>query len=155
VIGAEVGCRSDLFAVGSMLYELVTGRRPFNADNLMAIFYNITHQEPDESLIPQGPQWERLRGVIRRALQRKPDDRYPDAGAMSTDLVLALEALGGDVEWKARPSPVAPARAFRFETRSPVTRRSMAQPGVSAGIRTARAFLAAVVRRIRAFVRGV
>ena len=47
VKGAKVDGRSDIFSVGCMLYELLSGRRPFHSDNLMAIFYKITHEEPD------------------------------------------------------------------------------------------------------------
>jgi eukaryotic-like serine/threonine-protein kinase len=65
VRGAKVDGRSDLFSVGCMFYELVTGRRPFRAENLMAIFYKITHEEPDFNLIPAGPP------AARRACSRR------------------------------------------------------------------------------------
>ncbi|MCK7498897.1 MAG: protein kinase, partial [Comamonadaceae bacterium] len=51
---SKVDGRSDLFSVGCMLFELVTGRRPFHSDNLMAIFYKITHEEPNFDLDPAG-----------------------------------------------------------------------------------------------------
>ncbi len=91
--------RSDLFSVGCVLFELVTGRRPFHSGSLAAIFYKMTHDEPEYALLPSDPEWERLRDVIMRALQKTPEDRYPDAGAMRADLDLALEELGGSADW--------------------------------------------------------
>ncbi len=99
VQGGRVSGRTDLFAVGCVLFELVTGRRPFHDDNLMAIFYNVTHREPDMALIPDGPVWKRLRAVIMRALQKRPEDRYPDALAIRKDLELALKELGDGADW--------------------------------------------------------
>ena len=58
--GAKVDGRSDLFSVGCMLYELLTGRRPFHSDNLMAIFYKITHEEPNFDLVPEGAEYDAL-----------------------------------------------------------------------------------------------
>ena len=60
VKGAKVDGRSDLFSVGCMLYELLTGRRPFHSENLMAIFYKITHEEPNFDLVPEGAEYDAL-----------------------------------------------------------------------------------------------
>ncbi len=79
---------------------MAAGRKPFHSDNnLMAIFYKITHEEPNYDVDPSGPEWKRLRGVITHALQKKPEDRYPDAGAMRADLELALKELGESAAW--------------------------------------------------------
>jgi serine/threonine-protein kinase len=93
--------RSDLFSAGLILYELVTGEKAFQADSLVSIMYKILHEAPDLSLMPQGPQWARLRAVLARALARQPQDRYPDARAMSADLAQALSELGGTLDWTA------------------------------------------------------
>src|SRR5512138_3839083 len=70
VKGAKVDGRSDLFSVGCVLYELLAERRPFHAENLMAIFYKITHEDVDYSLIPAGRQYEALLPILHRALAR-------------------------------------------------------------------------------------
>ena len=67
VKGAKVDGRSDVFSVGCMLFELLAGKRPFHSDNLMAIFYKITHEEPNFDLIPAG-----------RAVRRAP--AHPEEG---------------------------------------------------------------------------
>ena len=98
---AEIDGRSDLFSAGLILYELVTGERAYQADSLVAILYKILHEAPDLSLIPEGPQWAKLRAVLTRALARRAEDRYPDARAMSLDLAEALADLGGTLDWTA------------------------------------------------------
>jgi hypothetical protein len=69
-----------------------------------ALLLKILNEEPEMGLIPQGPEWQRLRAVITRALQKKPEDRYPDARAMRNDLELALRALGDAADWTPPPS---------------------------------------------------
>ncbi len=86
VKGAKVDGRSDLFSAGAVLFELLTGRRPFHADNLMAIFYKITHDEPDFELVPGGAEYDSLLPVLRRALAKNLDERYPNAYEFADDL---------------------------------------------------------------------
>jgi serine/threonine-protein kinase len=97
--GGELDGRSDLFSVGLILYELVTGEKAYGGDSVVAVLFKITNEEPDLSLIPRGPGWDRVRGVLTRALQKKPEDRHPDARAMSADLQQALKELGGTADW--------------------------------------------------------
>jgi eukaryotic-like serine/threonine-protein kinase len=101
VAAGEIDGRSDLFSAGLILYELVTGEKAFRADSLVALMYKILHEAPDLGLIPGGREWERLRGVLERALAREASDRYPDARAMSADLGLALADLGGNPDGSA------------------------------------------------------
>jgi serine/threonine-protein kinase len=86
VKGAKVDGRSDLFSVGCMLYELLAGRRPFRAENLMAIFYKITHEEPDYNAIPAGEEYDALMAIIRKALAKNLEDRYRTAYDFAMDL---------------------------------------------------------------------
>src|SRR5688572_4515648 len=86
VKGAKVDGRSDLFSVGAMLYELLTGRRPYHADNLMAIFYKITHEEPDYDMLPQGGESADLLPILKRAMAKELDARYQTAREMAFDL---------------------------------------------------------------------
>jgi serine/threonine-protein kinase len=100
VKGARVDGRSDLFSVGCMLYELLTGKRPFHADNLMAIFYKITHDEVNYDLVPGGPAYDALMPILRRALAKELDDRYQTAyefGQELRDYLKSRAAAGGDV----------------------------------------------------------
>src|SRR4051812_10441177 len=86
VKGAKVDGRSDLFSVGCMLYELLAGKRPFHSENLMAIFYKITHEEPDFDMIPEGPDYDALMPTLKKALAKELDDRYQTAYEFAVDL---------------------------------------------------------------------
>jgi len=92
VKGAKVDGRSDLFSVGCMLFELSAGRRPFHSDNLMAIFYKITHEEANFDLIPQGAEYDALMPILKKALAKNSDERYQTAYEFAVDLREWLKA---------------------------------------------------------------
>ena len=86
VKGARVDGRSDLFSVGCMLYELITGRRPFHSENLMAIFYKITHEEPNFDLVPEGAEYDALMVVLKKSLAKQLEDRHQTAYEFAVEL---------------------------------------------------------------------
>jgi serine/threonine-protein kinase len=88
----KVDGRSDIFSVGCMLFELSTGRRPFHSDNLMAIFYKITHEEANFDLIPQGEEYDALMPILKKALAKEQDARYQTAYEFAVDLREWLKA---------------------------------------------------------------
>jgi serine/threonine-protein kinase len=99
VKGARVDPRSDIFSVGCMLYELLTHKRPFHADNLMAIFYKITHEEVNYDLVPAGDEHDALLPILRRAMAKELEDRYQTAQEFAADLreyLKARAAVTGD-----------------------------------------------------------
>jgi serine/threonine-protein kinase len=92
VQGKAVDPRSDLFSVGCMLFELAAGRRPFHSDNLMAIFYKITHEEANFDLIPQGADYDALMPILKKALAKSSTERYQTAYEFAVDLREWLKA---------------------------------------------------------------
>jgi serine/threonine-protein kinase len=92
VQGKKVDPRSDLFSVGCMLFELAAGRRPFHSDNLMAIFYKITHEEANFDLIPQGAEYDALMPILKKALAKSSDERHQSAYEFAVDLREWLKA---------------------------------------------------------------
>jgi serine/threonine-protein kinase len=107
VRAGAVDGRSDLFSVGLILYELVTGERAFRGDSIVTLLFKIVHEAPDLSLIPRGDQWERLRAVLIRAIAREPEERYPDARKMAAELSEALKELGGTADPTTAASDLA------------------------------------------------
>jgi tetratricopeptide (TPR) repeat protein/tRNA A-37 threonylcarbamoyl transferase component Bud32 len=95
VKGAKVDGRSDLFSVGCMLFELLANRRPFHSENLMAIFYKITHEEPRWDILPQGSGHEALLPVLKRALAKDLEERYQSAYDFAKDLKEFLRSQAG------------------------------------------------------------
>jgi tetratricopeptide (TPR) repeat protein len=84
--GDEIDGRSDLWALGAVLYEMVAGRRAFAADHEQAILLAITTTDPTpiDTLRPEVPA--ELQRIIRRCLKRKPEERYHTAGELVSDL---------------------------------------------------------------------
>ncbi len=93
ISGAEVDGRSDIFSVGIVLYELVSGKRPFVGDSPTAIMMRIVHEPPpqlDEPGVP--PQ---LLALIERALQKDRSRRFQQAGELASDLRALQFSLSG------------------------------------------------------------
>ena len=137
VKGAKVDGRSDLFSVGCMLFELLTGRRPFHADNLMAIFYKITHEEPDFDQLPPGREYEALMPMLYEGLAKDLDDRYQTAYEFAVDLREYLKRHAAPARrWRAcwrwsrpRPSPAVP----RWWSATTCPRRVRSPPSPTSG----------------------
>ena len=122
VTGDPVDARTDLFALGSILFELITGQRAFARVHTIDILHAIVHDDPPD-LLPRGTA---LTAIVRRLLAKAPDARFQSA----TDLLWALEQID--------PS-AAQAQALRLATASRV-------PGTRRGwIMAAAAGLAAVL----------
>jgi serine/threonine protein kinase len=88
ILGREVDHRSDLFSVGVILVEALTGRKPFINDEkpYPASLYE-TYELPFSS-----PEGETLKEIVRRCLSKEPQQRPPSAAALQAELVPALRA---------------------------------------------------------------
>jgi tetratricopeptide (TPR) repeat protein len=86
--GGALDGRSDIFSVGCMLCELLTGHRPFDAESVVATLYKIAHDPPSLQL-PAGREYEGLLPILSRALAKDPDQRY----ATSADFASALRGF--------------------------------------------------------------
>src|SRR6267378_2741225 len=84
--GGEVDARSDIFSFGIVLYEMLTGRTPFSGEHEAAIMYSILNEEPD-SLIKFNPEISpELDRIVKRALEKDPEDRYQHVDDMVSEL---------------------------------------------------------------------
>jgi serine/threonine-protein kinase len=123
IAGQPLDSRSDLFAVGVLLAELILGRSPFQGDTDLAVLLNIRdvrlHLSEDfERNVP-----ERLRNILLRSLAREPAERHATAAELREDLLhfaerhgleLETSSLAATIERLLRPGDVGDAEAFRY-----------------------------------------
>ena len=84
LLSAPVDGRADIFAAGTLLYEMIAGRPPFDDENAMKLFHGIVYEQAPN--LAGSAAIAAVNRIIHRAMAKRPDDRYATAGAMATDL---------------------------------------------------------------------
>ncbi len=108
-LGDKVDGRSDLFSTGAVLYELLTGHKPFEADSTPSVLYQVVHRQPPpvRRWAPQSPAG--IVTVVNRALEKDREKRFGSAGEMRAALAAAGQAIATTAKAPPLPSP-RPAR---------------------------------------------
>lgn len=139
VRGLDYDHRVDVFSLGVTLYEILSGRRPFDSENDYAIIFKIASEDPEpldrmrEGLPPD------LVRVVHRALEKEPDRRYPDMRELKQDLMKVRAGLGmstaGETAGKEREDAFSKEEALKraLEAAKGIGGEAAAEPEDSAG----------------------
>jgi Tol biopolymer transport system component len=107
--GKEADARSDIFAFGTVLYEMTAGKRPFEGKSQISLASSILEKEPEpiSAIKPQTPP--AFEHVVTTCLQKNPEERFQTAHDIKLEL-----------QWIATEKPAAPAVAAAAPARSPL-----------------------------------
>lgn len=117
--GQQLDPRSDIYSIGILLYEMLTGSVPFDGESTLQIVYSQLHQPP-RSILELSPQIpEPLARVIMRALEKEPEHRQSSAILLSEELKHAVKMEGEEIAFSiADPQLVPPLRPINAGTSS-------------------------------------
>ena len=138
--GKPVDARTDLFSLGSIIFECLTGRPAFEGETPFAVAYKVCHEPatPLRSLAPDLP--EQVERVVLRAMAKPPEGRYAGAGALADDFLRASGMPSRAVSQPmparpaSRPNPKAPRTAMAAEARRVVRYRARGQLALAGGL---------------------
>src|SRR5437868_3010086 len=121
--GKPVDVRSDVFSLGSVFYEMVTGRKPFDGETPSDVLASIlkTDPPPVAQFLPDAPP-ELIR-IVDKTLRKDREQRYQAA----KDLLIDLKSFAQELEFQARLEQSAASAAGMASIAAPVTRPVMAQ----------------------------
>lgn len=93
ISGQKVDGRSDLFSLGVVFFELLSGEKPFGGDSITTLMYNITNSPPPpvRDIVPTVPEF--CESIIMRLLAKEKDNRYQRGKELAGDLLKYMEGL--------------------------------------------------------------
>ncbi len=131
--GKDLDGRSDLFSLGVVLYELLTGVRPFDADSISTIIYRVLYEDPRPPAAHNPALPGEVNLVIERLLAKDKSRRYANGVALVADLRKAFSSLPPDTLTRPFTLPAGPASPSGVATR----RSALPEPGApGAGVGT-------------------
>jgi eukaryotic-like serine/threonine-protein kinase len=95
IAGKKVDGRSDLYSLGVMLFQMLTGVLPFRGDSMAELMYKIANEEAPDIRIIRADISERLANVVALSLSKRPETRYQSGDQFAADLRSVLAEING------------------------------------------------------------
>ena len=111
IVGNDLDARSDLFSLGALVFEMLTGRRAFDGDSAASVRTAILEHDPPPVSTLQALLPPAMDDIVRRCLAKHPNDRWQKASEVVRDLKLVTESL---VQIRTQPVPSAVSKRNRL-----------------------------------------
>jgi eukaryotic-like serine/threonine-protein kinase len=131
--GQPVDALTDVYSLGCVVYELLTGEVPFEGENFVAVALKHVNEPPPRVIDRRHDVPLRISNAVERAMAKDPRDRFPSMDAFVTELQACIADLGADPDADAThilpalPAP-APSRRAREPERRPRRRARLLAP---------------------------
>ena len=123
-LGRTVDARTDIFSLGVVLYEMLSGQKPFTGDAITEILLKIVMNEPRDIAVAAFGITPALASVVRRCMQKQPEERYQDCEELRAALVTSLN----EEPSRARQSHVPTIAVRASNGHKPAPQAPAAQP---------------------------
>ena len=127
--GEKLDARTDIFSLGIVLYQALTLRKPFPADTITTLVYQILHEEPMDPGLVTNEVPEGMKEIIKKCLAKDRANRYSDAGELAGDLreILGFSPVGSTAVPARPPMPAAATPVADSESPTITTGRRMGE----------------------------
>lgn len=127
--GEGVDGRSDVYQMGVVIFEMLTGQQPFTGENTAALLYKHAHEPAPALRDLNAALPAACEAVIHQALAKYPADRFATAGALAAALAVALaEPITATPTAVSPPPPIQPAPKAQAQTAAPESAAAPSQP---------------------------
>jgi serine/threonine-protein kinase len=127
--GEKLDARTDIFSLGIVLYQALTLRKPFPADTITTLVYQILHEEPMDPGLVTNEVPEGMKEILKKCLAKDRANRYSDAGELAGDLreILGFSPVGATAVPARPPMPAAATPVAESESPTITTGRRMGE----------------------------